>query len=58
MEASLHLYRLPYTVERPVVWFDELPIQLLGDVVAPLPMQAHKPARMDYEYTRGGTAAL
>lgn len=58
MEDILHLYTLPYTVERPVVCFDELPVQLLSDIVAPLPMQATRPKRVDYEYARAGTAAL
>jgi len=42
----------------PVVCFDELPVQLLGEVVAPLPMKAGKPKRVDYEYERGGTCSL
>ena len=58
METILHLYSLPYNSERPVVCFDELPVQLLSDVVAPLPMQAKKPQRVDYEYARRGTATL
>ncbi len=58
MEAILHLYSLPYNPQRPLVCFDELPVQLLDDVVAPLPMQADKPQRVDYEYVRGGTAVL
>jgi hypothetical protein len=58
MEDLLHLYGLPYDEQRPVVCFDELPVQLLGEVVAPLPMKAGKPARFDYEYERGGTACL
>jgi len=58
MEDVLHLYSLPYAATRPVVCFDELPVQLLGNTVASLPMQAGTPVRQDYEYTRGGTAAL
>jgi DDE superfamily endonuclease len=58
MEDLLHLYSLPYDERRPVVCFDELPVQLLGEVVAPLPMQAGKPTRFDYEYEREGTACL
>jgi hypothetical protein len=58
MEDILHLYTLPYDRQRPVVCFDELPVQLLGDVVAPLPMQADKPQRVNYDYHRGGTASL
>lgn len=58
MEDILHLYRLPYDEERPVVCFDELPVQLLGEVCEPLPMKAGRPIRCDYEYVRGGTASL
>ncbi len=58
MEALLHLYRLPYDPRRPVICFDELPVQLLGEVVTPLPMKAGQPTRVDYEYARGGTAVL
>jgi hypothetical protein len=58
MEDLLYLYSLPYEEKRPVVCFDELPVQLLGDVVEPLEMKADKPARFDYEYEREGTACL
>ena len=33
-------------------------MQLLGEVVAPLPMKAGRAARFDYEYERAGTACL
>ena len=58
MEDLLHLYNLPFADTRPVVCFDELPVQLLGEVAAPLPMKDGKPTRFDYEYQRGGCAAL
>ena len=58
MEDLLRLYSLPYDAKRPVVCFDELPVQMLGDLVEPLPMKASKPARFDYEYEREGTACL
>lgn len=58
MESVLHLYNLPFDEKRPVVCFDELPVQLLGEVVAPLPMKAGRPKRVDYEYEREGTAVL
>jgi hypothetical protein len=58
MEAVLGLYNLPYDKKRPVVCFDELPVQLTGDVIEPLAMKAGKPKRFDYEYERGGTASL
>ncbi|GAC1446649.1 MAG: hypothetical protein NVSMB56_07340 [Pyrinomonadaceae bacterium] len=58
MEDILHLYSLPYNEQLPVVCFDEMPVQLLGEVCAPLPMKAGKPKRVDYEYERGGTCSL
>ena len=58
MEDVLHLYGLPYDEQRPVVCFDELPVQLLGEVVAPLPMKEGRALRFDYEYEREGTAVL
>ncbi len=58
MEDVLYLYNLPLDEARPVVCFDELPVQLLGEVVAPLPMKAGKPKRFDYEYARQGTCSL
>jgi transposase len=58
MEDILHLYHLAFDDKRPVVCFDELPVQLLGEVVAPLPMKAGKPKRCDYEYARHGSCSL
>jgi hypothetical protein len=58
MEDLLHLYNLPLNEKRPVICFDELPVQLLGDVVAPLEMKTGRAARFDYEYERCGTASL
>lgn len=58
MEDLLHLYGLAYDEQRPVVCFDEMPVQLLGDVVAPLGMKPGAPRREDYEYKRGGVAVL
>jgi hypothetical protein len=58
MEDLLHLYRLPFDEKRPVICFDELPVQLLGETVAPLPMRVGQPKRFDYEYERHGTCSL
>jgi hypothetical protein len=58
MEDLLHLYSLPYDELRPVVCFDEMPVQLLGHVVAPLGMKEGHRRREDYEYKRGGVAVL
>jgi hypothetical protein len=58
MEEVLRLYNLPYDEKRPVICFDELPVQLIGDLIEPLPMKTGKPKRIDYEYKRAGTASL
>lgn len=58
MEDILHLYNLPFDEKRPVICFDELPVQLLGEVVMPLPMTTGKSRRVDYEYARRGTCSL
>src|SRR5256885_6043276 len=58
MEDVLHLYNLPLDERRPIVCFDERPVQLLGEVVAPLAMKEGASTRFDYEYQREGTACL
>ena len=58
MEDILHLYHLAFDEKRPIICFDELPVQLLGEVVSPLPMKAGKPKRCDYEYARHGSCSL
>ncbi len=58
MEDILHLYNLPVDEKCPVICFDELPVQLLGEVIVPLPMKAGKPKRVDYEYERSGMCSL
>jgi hypothetical protein len=58
MEDILHLYSQEYNELMPVVCFDELPVQLVGEVSAPLPMKAGKPKRCDYEYARHGSCSL
>jgi hypothetical protein len=35
LEDLLHLYSLPLDENRPLVCFDEKPVQLLGEVVEP-----------------------
>lgn len=54
----MHLYNLTLNEKRPVVCFDELPVQLLGETAAPLPMRVGQPKRFDYEYERHGTCSL
>lgn len=58
MEDVLDLYAEPYDPARPVVCFDELPVQLVAERRAPLPGCPGTPARYDYEYTRAGVANL
>ncbi len=59
MEDVLDLYAEPYDdAKRPVVCFDERPLQLLADMRAPLPMECGQPVREDYEYERRGTVNL
>ncbi len=58
MEDVLDLYAEPYDAKRPVVCFDERPLQLLADMRAPLPMERGQPVREDYEYERRGTVNL
>jgi transposase len=56
MEDILDLYEQPYDPHHPVVCFDERPCQLLGEVRAGLPVATGRPARVDAEYQRNGTA--
>ena len=58
MEDVLDLYAEPADEARPVVCFDETPIQLIGDTRVPRPPKPGRAARWDYEYQRNGTANL
>ncbi len=58
MEDVLDLYAEAYDPRRPVVCFDELPVQLLAEVNDPLPAEPGKPKRQDYEYERRGHCSL
>lgn len=58
MEDVLDLYAEPFQAWRPVVCFDERPVQLLSDKRDPLAMQPGQVRRYDYEYKREGTANL
>lgn len=58
MEDVLEVYHLPYNQKRPVICVDELPFQLLGEKVEPLPMKEGKEKKFDYEYERKGTASV
>ena len=58
MEDVLDLYAEAPDPNRPVVCFDESPIQLIGEVRRPIPPEPGKIERYDYEYRRNGTANL
>jgi DDE superfamily endonuclease len=58
MEDILALYEQPYDPLRPVVCFDERPCQLIGEVLAPIPMQPGRIKRQDDEYERQGTCCI
>ena len=58
MEAVLDLYTAAATAPdpaRPVVCFDEQPLVLHADAHPGRPCAPGRPARVDYEYVRGGT---
>lgn len=58
MEDVLEVYHLPYNKKRPVICLDELPFQLMGEKVEPLPMKQGKPKKFDSEYIRNGVASV
>jgi transposase len=58
MEDVLDLYAEPYDPKHPVVCFDEKPLQLLEETRLARPVAPSRPALVDYEYRRKGTANL
>jgi transposase len=58
MEDVLDLYAEEPDPKRPVVCFDESPVQLIGEVRQPIPAEPGQPERYDYEYRRNGTVNL
>jgi transposase len=58
MEDVLDLYAEETDPQRPVVCFDESPVQLIGELRQPIPPEPGQIERYDYEYRRNGTANL
>jgi len=58
MEAVLDVYQQPYDPRFPQVCMDETSKQLVRETRTPLPPTPGQPARLDYEYERGGVANL
>ena len=52
MEDVLDLYAEAPDPKRPVICFDESPIQLIGEVRQPIPAAPGQLERYDYEYRR------
>ena len=58
MEDVLDLYAEPADPKRPVICFDESPVQLIGEARQPIPAEPGQRERYDYEYRRNGTVNL
>jgi transposase len=58
MEDVLDLYAEAPDPQRPVVCFDESPVQLIGEVRQPIPAEPGQLERYDCEYRRNGTVNL
>ena len=58
MEDVLDLYAEAPDPKRPVICFDESPIQLIGEVRQPIPARSGQIERYDCEYRRNRTANL
>jgi transposase len=58
MEDVLDLYAEAPDPKRPVVCFDESPVQLIGEVRHPIPAAPGRRERYDFEYRRNGTVNL
>src|SRR2546423_9793181 len=58
MEDVLDLYAETPDSQRPVVCFDESPVQLIGEVRQPIPAEPGQLERYDCEYRRNGTVNL
>jgi len=58
MEEVLDVYERGYDPKRPVICFDERPGQLIGNVLAPIPMKPGQVQRQDHHYKRNGTCVV
>jgi hypothetical protein len=58
MEDVLSVYTRPREPDRPLVCLDETSKQLVAETRLPVAMQPGRPARIDCEYERNGTANL
>jgi len=58
MEDVLDVYQRPRDPMRPLVCIDESTKQLIKETREPRPTEPGRPARVDYEYERNGTANM
>jgi hypothetical protein len=58
MADVLEVYQRDYDPKQPVVYLDETSKQLVAETRIPVPAAPGRPARVDYEYERKGTANL
>jgi hypothetical protein len=58
MEDILEVYKRPCDARRPVICMDESSKQLIGEVIAPIPMATGHPVLKDDEYVRNGVAEI
>jgi DDE superfamily endonuclease len=58
MEEVLEVYHRPHDPACPLVCLDETSKQLIKETRAPIAVRPGRPARIDYEYERNGTANI
>jgi DDE superfamily endonuclease len=58
MEEVLQVYHRPHDPACPLVCLDEASKQLIAETRVPIPAKPGRPARVDYEYERNGTANI
>jgi len=56
MNAILDVYERDYNIKEPVLCLDEKPVALFGDIRGMISFREGQGNRLDYEYTRNGTA--
>ena len=56
--AALEVYQRTHDPARPVVCLDETSKQLVAETRVPIAARPGRPARVDYEYERHGTANI
>ncbi len=58
MEDVLNQYEQPYDPLHPLICLDEMPFQLIDNILVPIPPKPGKPQKEDYEYLRKGTCCV